>query len=64
MPIELKFPQPGSQRKLGIALGKISHLIASIQSDLENVSQLGFVSDRKLRNSVILDMATIDKTLP
>lgn len=59
----LIFPKPGSKRKLGIVFGKILNNICEIRNALQDIDRLEFMGNRIVRNSVVLDMATIGELL-
>ena len=63
MQLKLNFPKAGSKRKLARVLGKILNNIFEIQEELSNTNQIEFAKNRRLHNSIYLDLATIGELL-
>lgn len=63
MQLALNFPKAGSKRKLGMVLGKILNNIFEIQKELSGTDQIEFAKNRRLHNSIYLDLATVGELL-
>lgn len=61
MPVQLKFPKPGSIRKIGRTFAQVQWHLESIKSTIKEIDEQEFAKNRIIRNSVLLDLMWIGK---